>query len=93
MTALKNIGSALADVSEATKTSISNAFTFSSDISAAKAFLDTISPRNCIYGTVSEAVAAFVIDVSGSMDQTFLANGAAITRLSYVKSQLTKTLA
>jgi len=93
MAALKNIASALVEVSEATKTAVSNVFSFSSDVASAKAFLDTISPRNCIYGTVSEAVAAFVIDISGSMDQTFMANGASISRLTYVKAQLTATLA
>ncbi|KAL4480291.1 hypothetical protein ABPG74_020807 [Tetrahymena malaccensis] len=93
MGALKLIANTLSDVSDASKKVIVDQFTFSSDKSDAQAILNAISARNCIYGTITEKVAAFVIDISGSMDYTFKANGETISRLAFVKSQLTKTLA
>lgn len=92
MSSLQLIAITLNDVSDASKTTIINTFTFSSDQASAKTILDAVAPRNCIYGTISETVAAFVIDVSGSMDYTFNAGGSTISRLSYVKAQLTKTI-
>lgn len=93
MSALKLIANTLSDVSDASKQVIINTFTFSSDKNDATEVLNGISARNCIYGTITEKVAAFVIDVSLSMDYTFKANGETISRLQFVKAQLTKTLA
>ncbi|KAL4480290.1 hypothetical protein ABPG74_020806 [Tetrahymena malaccensis] len=92
MGALKLIANTLSDLTDASKKVIISKFTFSSDQSDATAILNAVSPRNCIYGTITEKVAAFIIDVSGSMDYTFKANGETISRLSYVKQQITKTI-
>lgn len=93
MDALKLIANTLNDVSDASKNIIINSFTFSSDKEEAAKVLSGVSARNCIYGTITEKVAAFIIDISGSMDYTFKANGETISRLKFVKAQLTKTLA
>ncbi|KAL4506047.1 hypothetical protein ABPG72_013808 [Tetrahymena utriculariae] len=93
LTALNLIANTLSDVSDASKKLIVDCFTFDSNKSDALKILNAISPRNCIYGTITEKVAAFVIDISGSMEYTFKANGETISRLAFVKSQLTKTIA
>lgn len=66
------IADTLNDTSDAMKNYIvNNAFTFSSDKLVAQQILQNAKQRNCIYGTITENVAIFVIDASGSMWYTF----------------------
>lgn len=54
----------------------------SSDKQEARNILKNVVSRDCIFGTVTENVATFVIDISGSMDYTFKTNdGINMTRL------------
>ncbi|KAL4506043.1 hypothetical protein ABPG72_013804 [Tetrahymena utriculariae] len=92
MGALKLVANTLTDISDKSKNLIANQFTFSSDKNEALAILNDISPRNCIYGTVTAKIAIFVIDISGSMDYKFKVNGESISRLQFVQAQLTKTI-
>ncbi|EAR93541.2 Von willebrand factor type A (vWA) domain was originally protein (macronuclear) [Tetrahymena thermophila SB210] len=92
MGALKLIANTLTDISDQSKNLIANQFTFSSDKNEALMILNGISPRNCIYGTITAKVAVFVIDTSGSMDFKFKVNGESISRIQFVKAQLTKTI-
>ena len=72
---------------------ILDAFTFSSDKSAARAMLEGVRPRSFLFGTVHSAEAVFVIDVSGSMEASFRTNqGRSWTRLDFVRCELSKVL-
>lgn len=67
-------------------------FTFSKDKLKAYEILKDIKPRSTIYGLVKENPAMFVIDVSGSMDAKFSADGKTFSRLEFVASELQKVL-
>lgn len=41
--------------------------------------------RGCVFGTVTDKSATFVIDISGSMSTSFNLDGKVYNRLSYVK--------
>lgn len=74
------------DLTEENKERIIKIFSFSSDKKTARAILDGIPPRNPLFGNVTENVATFVIDISGSMDYTFKTDeGKTMTRLNFVK--------
>lgn len=57
----------------------------SSDKKKAREILDKVVERNCLFGSVDEKVAVFVIDISGSMDYTFKTELGTTSRLNYVK--------
>jgi hypothetical protein len=69
-----------------------NEFSFSSDKEKARQMLSDVRNRNCIFGTIKEKVAIFIIDQSGSMEAAFTFNGKRYTRLSLVKEELSKTI-
>jgi len=68
---------------------VQKAFTFSSDRNEARKILNDTVSRNCVFGTVEDKVAIFLIDLSGSMDTDFVTPaGKKYTRLEFVKEQL-----
>lgn len=72
MTVLKVVAPLLNDATDDNKEFIVNkCFSFSSDKTDARNILKDIASRDCIFGTVTEKVATFIIDVSGSMDYNF----------------------
>lgn len=77
----------LIDADEENKEKIIAEYTFTKDKEKAREILERARKRNFIYGTVTERVATFLIDVSGSMGQKFKGeNGVTYTRLEYVKA-------
>lgn len=65
----------------------------SSDKAKAKKILDNGRLRNCIFGTVDENVATFIIDVSPSMEAIFVSSdGKTYNRLEFVKKQIKETI-
>lgn len=88
MEVLGVIADTLVDKSDSVISNIvENGFDFANDKAEAKSILVNAKTRNCLYGTISEKVAIFIVDVSGSMGTTFSApDGKKYTRLEYVKA-------
>lgn len=54
----------------------------SSDKAKATEILKNIASRDCVFGTITEKVATFIIDISPSMEYTFTTDdGTKMTRL------------
>jgi Mg-chelatase subunit ChlD len=95
LTVLQTVATTLLDATDLHKQKIIDNFSMSSDKARAKEILANIVSRNCVFGTVTEAVAIFLIDLSGSMDTKFIdpTTGNTSTRLQFVSAQLSKVIA
>lgn len=67
-------------------------FSMSGDKDKARKILDGLVSRSCVFGSVVEPRVQFIIDVSGSMAETFTSGNKTVTRLSYVMNEIVTVL-